>query len=103
VTKDFLINGTVRYEDYSDFGSATVMEMSSRYKFMDKITFRVSLSTGFRAPSLHQIYTQKSQSSFQAGGPIVVTGLINNVSSAARQKQIPKLDAEIKTSHLVLV
>jgi iron complex outermembrane receptor protein len=39
-----------------------------------KITFRVSLSTGFRAPSLHQIYTQKSQSSFQAGEPIVVTG-----------------------------
>jgi iron complex outermembrane receptor protein len=95
VTKDFLINGTVRYEDYSDFGSATVWKVSSRYKFMDdKVTFRGSLSTGFRAPSLHQIYTQKAQSSFQAGGAIVVTGLINNVSSAARQNGIPKLDAE---------
>jgi iron complex outermembrane receptor protein len=95
VTKDFLINGTVRYEDYSDFGAATVWKVSSRYKFMDdKITFRGSLSTGFRAPSLHQIYTQKSQSSFQAGGAIVVTGLINNVSSAARQNGIQKLDAE---------
>jgi iron complex outermembrane receptor protein len=102
VTKDFLINGTVRYEDYSDFGSATVWKLSSRYKFMDdKITFRGSLSTGFRAPSLHQIYTQKSQSSFQAGGAIVVTGLINNVSSAARQNGIPKLDAE-KSQNLTL-
>ena len=95
VTKDFLINGTVRYEDYSDFGGATVWKLSSRYKFLeDKVTLRGSLSTGFRAPSLHQIYTQKSQSSFQAGGAIVVTGLINNVSSAARQNGIQKLDAE---------
>ena len=102
VTKDFLINGTVRYEDYSDFGGATVWKVSSRYKFMDdKITLRGSLSTGFRAPSLHQIYTQKSQSSFQAGGAIVVTGLINNVSSAARQNGIPKLDAE-KSKNITL-
>lgn len=102
VTKDFLINGTVRYEDYSDFGGATVWKLSSRYKFLeDKITLRGSLSTGFRAPSLHQIYTQKSQSSFQAGGAIVVTGLINNVSSAARQNGIQKLDAE-KSKNLTL-
>ncbi|MGO4905225.1 TonB-dependent receptor [Flavobacterium sp. W20_MBD1_R3] len=102
VTKDFLVNGTVRYEDYSDFGGATVWKLSSRYKFLDdKITLRGSLSTGFRAPSLHQIYTQKSQSSFQAGGAIVVTGLINNVSSAARQNGIPKLDAE-KSKNLTL-
>ena len=102
VTEDFLVNGTVRYEDYSDFGAATVWKVSSRYKFLDdKITLRGSLSTGFRAPSLHQIYTQKSQSSFEAGGAIVVTGLINNVSSAARQNGIPKLDAE-KSNNLTL-
>ncbi|RTZ01888.1 TonB-dependent receptor [Flavobacterium sp. RSP49] len=102
VTEDFLVNGTVRYEDYSDFGGATVWKVSSRYKFLDdKITLRGSLSTGFRAPSLHQIYTQKSQSSFEAGGAIVVTGLINNVSSAARQNGIPKLDAE-KSNNLTL-
>jgi iron complex outermembrane receptor protein len=93
--KDFLVNGTVRYENYSDFGSATVWKVSSRYKFADdKVTVRASLSTGFRAPSLHQIYTQKSQSSFTPGQGIVVEGLINNVSSAARANKIPKLDAE---------
>lgn len=93
--EDFLINGTIRYENYSDFGSATVWKLSSRYKFAeDKITLRASLSTGFRAPSLHQIYTQKSQSSFVAGQGIVVEGLINNVSSAARANGVPKLDAE---------
>ena len=99
VTKDFLVNGTIRYENYSDFGDKTVYKLSSRYKFLnDKVTLRGSYSTGFRAPSLHQIYTQKSQSTFQAGGAIVVTGLINNVSSAARANGIPKLDAEKSTN-----
>jgi iron complex outermembrane recepter protein len=102
VTKDFLLNGTARYENYSDFGDARVWKLSSRYKFLDdKVTLRGSISTGFRAPSLHQIYTQKSQSSFQAGGAIVISGLINNVSSAARANGVPKLDAE-KSTNLTL-
>jgi iron complex outermembrane receptor protein len=62
---------------------------------------RASLSTGFRAPSLHQIYTQKSQSSFVAGQGIVVEGLINNVSSAARASGVPKLDAENSSNFTV--
>jgi iron complex outermembrane receptor protein len=51
----------------------------------DKITLRGSLSTGFGSTFTTPILHSKSQS-FQAGGAIVVTGLINNVSSAARQK-----------------
>ncbi len=93
-TKDFMAEGTVRYEDYSDFGSATVWKLSSRYKFAeDKITVRGSVSTGFRAPTLHQIYTQKVQSSFGGGG-IQLEGISNNVSSAARQYGVPGLKAE---------
>ena len=102
ITKDFLINGTVRYENYSDFGDKFVYKLSSRYKFLDdKVTLRGSFSTGFRAPSLHQIYTEKSQSTFQSGVGIVVTGLINNVSSAARANGIPKLDAEKSTNFTI--
>ncbi|PZX94178.1 ferric enterobactin receptor [Flavobacterium aquariorum] len=99
VTKDFLINGTARYEDYSDFGNATVWKLSSRYKFLDdKVTLRGSVSTGFRAPTLHQIYTQKSQYSFVPGSGIQVSGIINNVSPQARQLNIPQLDAEKSTN-----
>ncbi|TDE28836.1 TonB-dependent receptor [Flavobacterium ranwuense] len=99
VTEDFLINGTVRYEDYSDFGDATVWKLSSRYKFLDdKITLRGSVSTGFRAPTLHQIYTQKSQYSFVPGQGIQVSGIINNVSPQARQLGIDRLDAEKSTN-----
>ncbi len=99
ITEDFLVNGTLRYEDYSDFGGATVWKLSTRYKFIDdKITLRGSLSTGFRAPTLHQIYTQKSQYSFVPGQGIQVSGIINNVSPQARQLGIPQLDAEKSTN-----
>ncbi|MFV8337773.1 TonB-dependent receptor [Flavobacterium sp. LB3P21] len=99
VTEDFLINGTLRHEEYSDFGGATVWKLSSRYKFADdKITLRGSVSTGFRAPTLHQIYTQKAQYSFVAGQGIQVSGIINNVSPQARILGVPQLDAEKSTN-----
>jgi iron complex outermembrane recepter protein len=98
VTKDFLINATARVEKYSDFGAATVGKISSRYKLMDdKLTIRGSYSTGFRAPSLHQIYSQSVQASF-AGGTIVSSGLFNNRSSEARALGIPTLKPEKSTN-----
>ena len=100
-TKDLLFEGTARYEDYSDFGNKTVWKLSSRYKFLDdKFTLRGAISTGFRAPTLHQIYTQKVQSSFGGGG-IQLEGISNNVSSAAREYGVPKLKAESSTNFTV--
>ena len=95
ITEDFLIDATGRYENYSDFGDAFVYKLSSRYKFLDDMfTIRASFSTGFRAPSLHQIYTQKAQYSFVPGQGIQVSGLANNVSREANLLGVPKLDAE---------
>ena len=96
---DFLVNLTGRVENYSDFGSAAVWKVSSRYKLMDdKLTLRGSASTGFRAPTLHQIYTQKAQYSFVPGQGIQVGGLINNVSREARLLGLPQLKAEKSTN-----
>ena len=98
VTKDFLINGTFRTEKYSDFGPANVYKISSRYKLaQDKVTLRGSYSTGFRAPSLHQIYAQSTQASF-AGGTIQLSGLFNNGSRQARALGIGALKAEKSTN-----
>ena len=99
LTDDFLINATGRVENYSDFGSAAVWKLSTRYKFAeDKVTLRASASTGFRAPLLHQIYTQKAQYSFIPGQGIQVGGLINNVSREAKLLGLPQLDAEKSTN-----
>src|SRR5580698_7033620 len=41
-----------RYEDYSDFGSATVGKFTVRYDFNPMIAVRGTISSGFRAPTL---------------------------------------------------
>jgi iron complex outermembrane receptor protein len=56
ITKAFLVGGAVRYEDYSDFGNTLNGKLAARYKINDNLSLRGSLSSGFRAPSLAQIY-----------------------------------------------
>ncbi|MDO1514652.1 TonB-dependent receptor [Maribacter confluentis] len=101
VTDAFLLSGTIRTENYSDFGNAFVYKFSSRYKVNDAFTLRGSISSGFRAPTLHQIYTQKAQYSFVPGQGIQVGGLINNVSTQAKLLGIQQLDAETSTNFTV--
>ena len=97
-SKDFLVNGTVRLENYSDFGSKAVWKVASRYKLADdKVVLRGSVSTGFRAPSLHQIYAQSVQAAF-SGGTIQLSGLFNNRSAQARALGIPSLKPEQSTN-----
>jgi len=101
ITKDWLIEGAVRGEKYSDFGNAFVWKTSTRYKLADdKIVLRGSASTGFRAPTLHQIYAQSTQASF-AGNTIVLSGLFNNNSKEAYALGIPKLKAENSVNYTV--
>lgn len=98
VSKDFLINGAIRGEKYSDFGEAFVWKLSSRYKLADgKAVIRGSISTGFRAPTLHQIYTQSTQASF-AAGTIQLSGLFNNRSKQAFALGVPLLTPEKSTN-----
>jgi iron complex outermembrane recepter protein len=101
ITKDFLVEGAVRAEKYSDFGSAFVWKLSSRLKLVDeKIVLRGSVSTGFRAPTLHQIYAQSTQASF-SGGTINLSGLFNNGSKEAFALGVPRLKAE-KSDNITL-
>jgi iron complex outermembrane receptor protein len=93
-TKILQLNGAIRGEKYSDFGNAFVYKLSSLIKLAkDKFVVRGSVSSGFKAPTLHQIYTQSTQASF-IGGSIVSSGLFNNNSKQAFLLGIPKLKAE---------
>jgi iron complex outermembrane receptor protein len=98
-TENWLIDGTVRGEKYSDFGSAFVYKISTRLKTNgDKFVLRGSASTGFRAPTLHQIYDQSTQASFVAG-TIQLSGLFNNNSKQAFLLGVPKLKPEKSTNY----
>jgi len=95
ITKALLVNGTVREEYYSDFGNAFVWKISGRAKMPgDKLTFRSSISTGFRAPSLHQINLQIAQQSFVPGQGIQTKGIVNNKSPQAHLLGVPALKPE---------
>jgi iron complex outermembrane receptor protein len=101
VSDKFLLNGAMRGEKYSDFGEAFVWKLSSRYKISgNKAVLRGSVSTGFRAPTLHQIFAQSTQASF-AGGTIVLSGLFNNRSKQAFALGIPTLKPEKSTNFTI--
>jgi iron complex outermembrane receptor protein len=101
ITQNWLVEGAIRGERYSDFGNAFVWKGSSRYKLAnDKLVVRASASTGFRAPTLHQIYAQSTQASF-VGGTIQLSGLFNNNSKEAFALGIPKLKAEKSQNYTV--
>lgn len=97
VTEKWLLNGAVRFENYSDFGSTTNFKIATRYKLTDNINLRGAFSTGFRAPSLHQIYYESTATQFTGGVPFEV-GTFSNDSEIAKLLGIPKLKQEESTS-----
>lgn len=63
-TEQILLSGAVRFEDYSDFGSATTFKFAGRYDIIDQIAIRGAISTGFRAPSLQQQFFTTTSTNF---------------------------------------
>jgi iron complex outermembrane receptor protein len=54
LSSQFNVQGALRYEDYSDFGSRLSWKLASRFEPIHGISIRGSASTGLRAPSLQQ-------------------------------------------------
>ena len=64
ISKAFLLSAALRYENYSDFGSTLNWKLAARMKASDNLSIRGAVSTGFRAPSLAQIYYNLRFTSF---------------------------------------
>ncbi|QGP77636.1 TonB-dependent receptor plug domain-containing protein [Sphingobium sp. CAP-1] len=50
------VDGAVRFEDYSDFGTKWTWKLTNRIDFTEQVAVRGTVSTGFRAPSLLESY-----------------------------------------------
>ncbi len=96
-TKDWLLNGAARYENYSDFGSTVTFKLASLLKLTNNINWRISGQTGFRAPSLQQKYFESSSTQFINGSPYQV-GYFTNDSQAAKSIGVENLKAETSKS-----
>ncbi|ASK32869.1 TonB-dependent receptor [Chryseobacterium sp. T16E-39] len=98
VTDKWLISGAVRFENYSDFGSTFNYKIATRYKLTDQINVRAAHSTGFRAPSLQQIYYNATSTQF-VGGVAYEVGTFSNDSDIAKNLGIPQLKQEESVSY----
>jgi iron complex outermembrane receptor protein len=100
VTEAFLISAALRAENYSDFGSTLTWKVTGRYKLTDNFSARAAASTGFRAPSLHQLHFNSTSTIFVDGVPFEV-GTFSNDSRVAELLGIPELKQETSTAYSV--
>ncbi len=97
-SENVLVSLAARFENYSDFGSTFNFKLSSRIKITDEINLRGAVNTGFRAPSLHQIYFNSTSTIFDQDGNPQEVGTFSNDSRVADLVGIPSLIEETSSS-----
>ncbi|WOJ94203.1 TonB-dependent receptor [Congregibacter variabilis] len=97
LTDQFLVQGALRYEDYSDFGSEVVGKIAARYRINDTFALRGSFGTGFRAPTPGQQGTTNVSTRLPNGFP-VATGLFPAGGTVAQALGAQELAPETSTS-----
>lgn len=96
-TNWLLVDAAARYENYSDFGSTFNYKLASRIKVAPNFNVRLAGSTGFRAPSIHQIYYNVTSTLF-TNSQLLEVGTFSNDSRIAELLGIPKLKQETSKS-----
>ena len=98
ITKSWLLATALRYESYSDFGGTLIGKIASRISISEALSFRGSFSSGFRAPSLAQVYYGSIINDLitdENGEEQYVKRLIaNNKSDIAKAYGVPSLKKE---------
>jgi iron complex outermembrane recepter protein len=100
ITAAFKTQAAVRYEKFSDFGATTTGKIAASYKVAEPVLLRGSFSTGFRAPSLQQVFFSSTFTDFISGQALDVV-LAPNGSRIANAAGIPKLKEEKSKSGTV--
>src|SRR5690606_31314947 len=98
ITKSVAVDAGGRFENYSDFGRSLIGKIATRAKVGGPLSVRAAASTGFRAPSLHQLWFSNVSTQFLAD----MTGTLqpnqvltsNNASPVTRAFGIPALREE---------
>lgn len=93
ITAQFKTQAALRAEKFSDFGSTLTGKLAASYKINEQVLVRGSGSTGFRAPSLQQVYFSSTFTDFISGVPLDVV-LAPNGGVIANAAGIPKLKEE---------
>jgi iron complex outermembrane receptor protein len=109
-TSDFMVNAAARYDDYDGFGDTVNFKLASNFAITDTVALRGSVSTGFRAPSMQQLFFNNVSTQFvpdvnDVDGDGDTTELIaqevgtfRNDSALAQAIGIPELKEEESTN-----
>ena len=62
VSDNFTVEAATRYDNYSTFGGAATWKLGATYTITDGLMFRAVAATGFRAPSVSELYSGNSGS-----------------------------------------
>ncbi len=96
--KELTLDAGGRFEQYSDFGHSLIGKVATRLEPVKGFAFRGAASTGFRAPSLQQLWFSNVSTLFlpDAGGVLQPTQVLtsNNESPVTKAFGIPKLHEE---------
>jgi iron complex outermembrane receptor protein len=105
VTEDLIVSAAARYDDYQGFGDSTNFKLAANWSITETIAIRGAMSTGFRSPSMQQLYTDNISTQFQndpnnpGGDQIAVqVGTFRNDSNLAKAIGIPELKEEEATN-----
>ena len=86
-----------RYENYNDFGNNLAGKLAMRYKLSSAFSIRGSVSNGYHAPALQQIYYSSTGSGWKNVGGVnvpVSLGMFNNSSSVVQAFGVKPLQPE---------
>jgi len=97
VSDNLMVNAAIRYDDYDGFGDTTNFKLAGNLRVTDTFRLRASASTGFRAPSMQQLYFSSFSTQF-LGGVQVETGTFRNDSLVAQAIGVPELKEEESVS-----
>lgn len=92
------VDVAARYEDYSDFGSEVTGKIATRFSFNEMVGLRAAVSTGFRAPSLHQQFYQTSSTNL-VGTQLVEIGTFPVSHPVARALGARDLEPETSVNY----
>lgn len=106
VTDNFIVNSALRYDDYDGFNNNANYKLAASYKLNSHLSIRSAINTGFRAPSMQQLYFNNISTQFipkegESGIeqiPVQV-GTFRNDSLLAKNIGIPNLKEESSTNY----
>lgn len=99
LSRRFLAGVAGRYEHYSDFGSTVTGKFSARYNFTDRFALRGTISNGFRAPGVQQLFYNSRSTNLNAAGVLTDTLTARQDSAVTRAFGIPPLKEETSINY----